>query len=143
MISETLEKAEKEILKNIPAEIENREEIAFWSLGRPGWMRKLAADKNFSAIRKGWEKDLKILRQGNLDEKFKLAEEMAKDIGESAGKMEFWQAALRENILGEKGETNNPQRELALIEKIGASLKLLQETNSNPRLVLENLFIQY
>jgi len=129
-----------EISQNIPAGTEKSREVAFWSLGRPGLMLEMLRDKNILAARQSWQQEFNRLFDGSLDEKFKLAEEMAKDVRISSEKLEFWQALARENFLGEN-RNGTAEKNLALAEKIAMSLKLLRETNANPRLILENLFI--
>jgi len=134
---------QKEIEKNIPADIMDKREILFWSLGRPGFMRKLAENKDELNFRKESLDELKKLLNQNISEKFILAERMSKDISLAVKKLDLWLVIIREVLLGRQDAIRiNPEKSLELIEKIGSSMLLLKQTNSNARLVIENLFLQ-
>jgi len=136
--------SEAELGKNIPASEKNRNEILFWSLGRPGLMLELIKNKEELADRKESLQELKNLLGGNVSEKFSLAERLSKDSGLAIKKINLWLIVIRETLLGKKGLVDIPrEKSLILSEKIDSSLELLKDTNSNARLVLENLFLNF
>ena len=79
----------------------------------------------------------------NLSEKFSFCEELSKNVPEMIEKLNFWLALLRKNILENCKIFNLDQKKsLALILNIEKSLKILNETNSNSKLVMENLALE-
>jgi DNA polymerase III subunit delta' len=119
-----------------------KEKIIFWSLGRPGLIFKLAADKNALDYREETLAELKKIFKQNLAENFLLLEEMSKDKEEVIRKLNLWIIVLRQTLLGQNLLALEPMRALKSLEAITASLAILRETNSNTRLILENLLLQ-
>jgi hypothetical protein len=78
--------------------------------------------------------------------KMLLAEEWSKDISETIRRLDYWKIFLRKIILGLDNYravfSINPLRALLAEEEIEKSQRLLLETNANPKLVLENLFLK-
>lgn len=133
----------KEIEKMLPDNLGNREEIIFWSLGRPGLLKIISENTEELANRKEAEKELLGLFKNNVSEKFALAEKMSKDAPNLGEKLDWWTVLLRESLFGEKKPISlNPQKIVNLLDRIGRSRELLRETNSNARLVLENLLLE-
>ncbi|MFA4817633.1 MAG: hypothetical protein WC608_02780 [Parcubacteria group bacterium] len=134
----------REVLEeNIPAGEKNREELIFWSLGRPGLMLKLMQDKNALDFRIQAVEELKIIMDKNLAEKLAIAEILAKDSREAVQKLNLWTVILRENLLGRSALGQSQQKCFKIIENIGKSLERIKETNSSARLILENLFLHF
>lgn len=134
----------EEIEKIIPDGAKNREEIIFWSLGRPGLAKKMAEDPNELKRRQEAEKELCGLISSNVSDKLALAEKMGKDVPAMAEKLSYWSITLRENLMGRRRSISfSSSRSLSLISEIEKSLGIIRETNSNARLVLENLLINF
>ena len=123
---------------------EHKEEIVFWSLGRPGLAKLFLADKLELEKQLELADEFKSLFSLELNEKFFLAEKLAKNTPELLDKMAFWIVLLRQSLLGKKQiEIVSPEKALKLIEKIEESKRIIESTNSNARLVLENLLVLF
>ena len=132
--------SDKEIKRRLGEKI--NEEIIFWSLGRPGLALNLIQDPNELEARVKAKKNLFGLFQKSMAEKLNLAEELSKNLEDLSRELNFWNLLLREKILGKLNQTNlDSKKSLELIEKISYSLKIIKETNTNAKLVLENLFL--
>jgi len=135
--------ADSELEKHI-INIKNLNDILFWSLGRPGLMLELQKNAEMLEFRQETTGSLQKLCAQNMVEKFALAEEMAKDIELSIKKLDLWTVILREILLGQK--TNvivSAKKALKILDGLGRTSELLKTTNSNARLVLENLFLDF
>lgn len=117
------------------------EEIAFWSCGRPGIAKKILDDPAELEFRENTKKELEIITAGNISEKFALAESWSKDENKIYEKLNLWLILLRENLRGAKSSVS-PDKALIFIEAISESMQILKDTNTNTRLVLENLFLK-
>jgi len=134
----------REVLEeNMPEGEKNREALIFWSLGRPGLMLELIRNKSEIDFREETAAELKMLMRKNLAEKFAIAEALGKDTRKAVQKMNLWTIILRENLLNGEALGQSRQKYFAIIENIGKSLELVKETNSNTRLILENLFLHF
>lgn len=133
----------KELEKNIPAGEKNKEAVIFWSLGRPGLMLNLVRDSREMDFRENAVAELKILLNKSLAEKLAIAETLGKDAREAARKLNLWAVILRENLLGRGVFGQSRKKCFEIIENIEKSLELIKETNSNTRLILENLFLHF
>lgn len=137
--------SDAEIEKIIPGELNNKKEIIFWSLGRPGLAIKLMNNPDEMKQRKETLKELENLFSKNMTEKMALAENISRS-SDLAEKMNWWLVALRNNLIfGSSGSGFAVSREknLRLIDEICRGIKIIQETNSNARLMLENLFLEF
>lgn len=125
--------------------VSKEKEILFWALGRPGIAISLADNSTELEFRKGASQDLAKLFSGGIGEKFSLADEMSKDMRVLIKKMNLWLVILRQSMLGEKqlGIKISPNKALRLIEEISDNLETLRDTNSNSKLILENLFLKF
>lgn len=124
----------------------NKEEIIFWSFGRPGVALELKNNPQSLKDLNISKEELEKIIGGNLSETMPLAEKIAKDVLSLSGKIELWMAILRKKSLSKDILLMNsfkisPEKALFAIQKMGESLKLLRETNANARLILENLFL--
>lgn len=136
--------SEEKIKKIIPAGAKDCEEMIFWSLGRPGLAKSFL--ENIRELEGGKEakKELAGLFDSNISDKFALAEKMSKDNEASIEKLGWWTVLLRENMIGRKKMPGcSSKKALQLLDNIQKSIELLRETNSNARLVLENLFLGF
>lgn len=133
----------EELEKNIPAGEKNKEAVIFWSLGRPGLMLNLARDSREIDFRENAAAELKILLNYSLAEKLAIAETLGKDTREAVRKLNLWVVILRENLLGRGVFGQSQKKCFGIIENIEKSLELIKETNSNTRLILENLFLHF
>lgn len=110
------------------------------SLGRPGIAWELARNRKKA---KNWEekaKELETLAEKNINDKLELAEKMAKNVAEAVQILDLWIWILRRHaFFANKVNHQNFQR----IEKIEKSIANITETNANPRLILENLFLEW
>jgi len=123
---------------------QNKEEIIFWSLGRPGIALMLERDKEGLRARREIQKEFRIILESHINDRFAQAENLSKNIPKLIEKLNLWMILLRENIFGRRALLKiTPAKSLALIDEINKSLKLIQETNSNSRLTLENLFLKF
>jgi DNA polymerase-3 subunit delta' len=121
-----------------------REEIIFWSLGRPGLARMLSEDKTALRERQESFQEFKNLFSQNITERFILAENISKNAVGMIDKLNWWLVMLRESILSPDYALNiSQEKALRVAEKTGESIRILKETNSNPRLIMENLMLEF
>jgi DNA polymerase-3 subunit delta' len=121
----------------------NRQALIFWSLGRPGQTLEMLNDPEKLELKIKSLAEAKNLFQKTVLEKFILAENLAKDPSSTLEKMNIWMVGMRGMLL--KGEWKEISREksLEILEKISESQKLLNQTNANAKLVLENLLLAF
>jgi len=119
-----------------------KDEIIFWSLGRPGLILQLIGDKNELEERRKIQVQLENMPSQNLTEKFSLAEEMSKEKETSRKALGFWIILLRQSLLKKNNLKISAAKALEIIKEIERSLEIMRDTNSNTRLVLENLFLK-
>ena len=136
--------SEMEIARIIPDTAENKEEILFWALGRPGLAIDLVNNAQELEFRKEALREFSGLCDKNIAEKFSLAEAWSKDMTALRKKLNLWTIILREAMLGKKsGIKMSAEKSFNLINGIAEALQIMSETNSNPRLILENLFLKF
>lgn len=134
---------EVEIAKIISGK-ENRKDIIFWSLGRPGLASKLRQEEKELDGRKEIKEEFEKMLDSGLGDKFALAENLAKNPDNLISRLNLWTVLLRRKILsGKTFPRMTSEKNLSLIEEIEKSADLVRETNSNPRVVLENLFLKF
>jgi len=121
----------------------DQERIIFWSVGRPGIAKKIFDDPSELEYREKSTRELADLFSKNTSEKFSLAETWSKDESEIQKKLDLWLVVLRESVFGRSyGISVSPDKALCLMEEISESMQILKDTNTNTRLVLENLFLK-
>ncbi|MCX6761411.1 MAG: hypothetical protein NTY33_00985 [Candidatus Moranbacteria bacterium] len=136
--------SEAELSEMVSLDFPNKAELIFWSLGRPGFLQNLLDNKTELEERREILKELQGLFSMRGNEKLFLAESFAKNTPVLLEKMDFWIILLRSVILGQKSfVTITPEKALKLIEKIEESKKIIESTNSNVRLVVENLLLAF
>jgi len=134
----------EELGKIMPVGTKEKDQILFWSLGRPGLLRELNENKDELLFRSDSLKLLQELFSKSIPEKFSVAEKLSKDINLATKNLDLWMIALREGILGhEKLVDISRARSLELIDEIEKSLGIIKNTNSNAKLALESLFLNF
>ncbi len=118
------------------------DEIApfFFSLGRPGMIIQALADvKGFAGEREqlGLLFRLSTL---SLAERMQLAEKLALDTGRAIRLLEWWLPGLYRQAQ-KTAEKKQTVRFFSLLADTEQTMKLLKTTQSNPRLLLEKLFL--
>jgi DNA polymerase-3 subunit delta' len=133
---------EEEISRFLP-EGKNKKDILFWSMGRPGAAILMRENDNELAKRKEIQDELRKILKNNVSENFALAEALAKDSSALTQRLSLWAVILRRNILNVSREASGAslEKSLLLIEKLEEAGKRIRETNSNSRIILENLFL--
>jgi hypothetical protein len=101
----------------------------------------MISDKTELARRTGSLRRLRSMIGGLANDKFLLAEDLSKNITNTIGELEVWQVMLREEALGKKMLGIKKEKAIAALDDISESINILKSTNSNTKLVLENLFL--
>ncbi len=136
--------SKNELSEMAEPDVPNRNELIFWSLGRPGFFRDLLDNPEKLKERKVIARELRGIFSTSGNEKLFLAESLSKNTPVLLEKMDLWSVLFRSVILGEKSPiVIDPAKALKLIEKIEESKKLISSTNSNVRLVVENLLLAF
>jgi DNA polymerase III subunit delta' len=136
--------SEEELSKIFPKDVKNKDEIIFWSLGRPGLAMNLLENKNEFSRRQEVERELQKIISANISDKMAFAEKAGKNSPELLEKLNWWIVYFRENMFGRKTAIPFSQdRMLKVIEGIEKSIETIHGTNSNVRLILENLLLDF
>lgn len=109
------------------------------SMGRPGLAQFLDENGEEKLFRMDALNDFEKIRKGTLNDKFKLAEELAKDSVRMLDKLNIWIWQLRKLI--NVADDNDKNKIYANIDKIQKSISILKLTNANSRLILETLLM--
>ena len=109
------------------------------SIGRPGLAKFLNENTEEKTFRIEALDELKKIRKGSLNDKFKLAEDLSKNSTKTLDKLNIWMWELRKNAL----MLEEQQRSEAYvgIEQIQQTMAMLKRSNANARLMLETLFM--
>jgi DNA polymerase-3 subunit delta' len=136
--------SDEEIEELVPLEKTNRAEIIFWSFGRPGIARELVEDESELGRKKEILNQFKKLIAADAGEKLTFAEKAVKNLPELIEMLNFWNMFSRSSLLGKNDFIEmSGEKALRLIGEIEKSERVLLETNSNPKLVLENLLLSF
>ncbi len=119
----------------------NAEKIAFFSMGRPGWAVSLAQTSEKLAEKENDWNEFRKFRNLDGNEKLILAEKWAKNIPVAQEKLRFWIWFWRAEAYKKLVVFSEVENFYTRIEETEKSLKILEETDANPKLVLENLFL--
>jgi DNA polymerase-3 subunit delta' len=111
------------------------EDLVLFSMGRPGLAYRFTDNPEELSERKKGFKELDDFFGMEINDRLKLAEKYSGDVVQAIKKMEFWIWILRSKAL-DSGDLN-----FKSTEKIVESIDKIKKTNSNARLVLENLFL--
>lgn len=134
----------EEMMEIILADNSQKEEIIFFSCGRPGWARHFIEDETAFFEKKENLKNFKALLLADVNDRFIQAENLSKNLPKLIEMMDLWITILREIIFGNRfGISIGKEKALELISKIEKSQSALRETNANARLVLENLLLNF
>lgn len=114
-------------------------EVIALSIGRPGLAKFLSQNDEARNFRADALREFAQLRNGSLNEKFKLAEELSKDIVKTLEKLNMWIWEIRKTA--SLSDLSGQEVIYASIEKIQKSMAILKRTNANSRLILETLFM--
>lgn len=109
------------------------------SIGRPGKAKFLDENIDEKNFRADALREFSTLRKGSLNEKFKLAEDLSKNIMKTLEKLNMWMWEIRKIA-----DNSNQQGRLGAyerIEKIQKAMATLKRTNANGRLILETLLM--
>jgi DNA polymerase-3 subunit delta' len=121
-----------------------RRDIIFWSLGRPGLLIELVENQDALDFRNATLGELEKMFALTVVERFALAEELAKDTQSLMKKIDLWLIIFREMILGRTVLAGVEKRKaLVLLDQAEKSQELIKGTNSNARLILENLVLNF
>ena len=121
----------------------NVEDLKFWSFNRPGLAINLQKEKEELERRRKSQDNLEKIINADLSEKFLFFENLSKDSSRIIEELNFWVVLLRKNILEDQKIFQLDRRKsFTLILNIEKSLEIISQTNSNPRLVLENLALE-
>lgn len=131
---------ESEMREKFEGKISSDIDLLSLAMGRPGLLEKMLKDKELIEFSKASLSELFELKNSNIIKKLKIAEDSAKNIVKSLEKLALWSWILRLSVKN-KG-TQQILGTYAVIEKIDEASTILKTTNANPRLVLENLFME-
>lgn len=109
------------------------------AIGRPGLAVHLNENEDERNFRKSALSEFQKIKNGSINDKFKLAEELAKDSGKTQEKLNIWLWEMRK--LAQNVDINEQKLIYENMEKVQESLTTLKRTNANARLVLEVLFM--
>jgi len=119
------------------------EEVIFWSMGKPGLLKKLLESSDELEFRREVFKEFSKIFSQNVVERMVLAEEMSQDLEMSIQKMNLWMIILRESIVSSNINEDFTDKKMKLMDGIEKSLNLLKDTNANSKLIIENLLINF
>ncbi|HBO17101.1 MAG: polymerase III subunit delta'''' protein [Candidatus Moranbacteria bacterium GW2011_GWE2_35_2-] len=122
-------------------EISNAQEISFFSMGRPAIAKRLIEDKKFFNDSRETFSELKMILSGNENVKFDLAERYSKDLMTASEKLRLWIWILRFEAYRNIRDKKKTKAFYGLVEKIENNLNILEFSNANSRLILENLMM--
>jgi DNA polymerase-3 subunit delta' len=116
------------------------EEITFLSMGRPGLAVKMKENSEEAELLKNIRERFESLPSSGINERLKLAEEMAQNIPEAAKKLKFLIWIMQEETM-KNPESPKAIENLKIAEKIDESLEQIKNASMNSRLILENLLL--
>jgi DNA polymerase-3 subunit delta' len=109
------------------------------SIGRPGLAKFLNDNMEEKNFRIDALSEFEKIKNGTLNEKFKLAEQLSKDGVKTLDKLNIWMWELRKLITSI--DIIESSKAYIGIEKIHKSMNILKRSNANSRLILETLFM--
>jgi DNA polymerase III subunit delta' len=118
--------------------LENKNDLAYLSTGRPGKANNLAKNETEYRQAKEESNQLKEIISGGTNFRLRTAEEMSADSQRAIQTLKLWTWILRI-------KTDESQKirldKAAIIEKIEKTLEILSNSNANVKMTLENLLI--
>ena len=125
------------------SEEEIGKDVLFWSIGKPGIFKKLLESGTEMEFRQEVFREFKNIFSQNVLERMVLAETMSGDIEMTIKKLNLWLVIIRESIVSANFNEDFTVKKIELLEKIEKSLNLINQTNANAKMVLENLLISF
>lgn len=109
------------------------------SIGRPGLAQFLSENTEEKIFRIDALKEFEKIKNGSLNDRLKLAEELSKDAVRTLDKLNIWLWEMRKTVIATG--TMNGNNAYSGVEKIQKAMSVLKRTNANSRLILETLFM--
>lgn len=125
--------SDDELEKMMPKNQEKREELLLLALGRPAILHQMLESEEILNERRELAKKMQNVTKLSVVGKIGLAEELSKNSQLAIKALEILIWRERKNFTHEKVFTN--------IEKIEHSIEVINRTNANVRLLLENLLL--
>lgn len=136
--------SKQEIESIIPDGTQNKDDILFWSLGRPGLAKIFLSDPEKMKKRQEAEMRFHDLCRQNISQKIAMAENLSKDMECLTETIDCWILIAREIIMGKRRrDCMDPVSAVEILDKLQETKESIISTNSNVRLNLENLLIQF
>jgi len=136
--------SQDDLEKALSSGTEENQKMLFWALGRPGLLLEMSKNKEELNFRNDSLELLKSLFEKEITEKFQIAEKLSKDIGSMEKILNLWIVVIRNSLIGNNRLVEiSRSRSLELINEIEKSLETIRNTNSNARLALENLLLNF
>jgi DNA polymerase-3 subunit delta' len=120
---------------------EKSEKITLFSIGRPGMAIKMLEDKKEMTAREKSLENFKNIFNSGINQRLELAEKLSKNIPEAEKNLQFWIWIIRSRF--PEVEKISETEKFRIIENIIMSLDVIQNTNANKRLILENLLLNF
>ena len=108
------------------------------AMGRPGLAVELAGDSERRTYLGELDRFLSGLEKASISERLKMAEKIAKDIRKAAEALERWSWIERQRI-----KERQTYSDFIRLELIQDGLSAINHTNTNARMILENLWINF
>ncbi|MBI2633937.1 MAG: AAA family ATPase [Parcubacteria group bacterium] len=125
---------EKEIFSAVKSE-----KIARLAFGRPGRAFRFLENLGTLAKEEKLVTLLKSLQEKPLVERFALSKELSENAKEV---FPLWHLVLRERLLARRDRGDWDLNSLKILRKVFNAAITFEDTNANPRLLMENLFLQ-
>lgn len=108
------------------------------ALGRPGLAVELSGDPERRNSLGELDLFLASFADTSISERLKLAEKISKDVRKSAETLERWSWIVRRKM-----QERHEYHSLLQLEKIQDGLRMINHTNANARMILEDLWINF
>lgn len=129
--------------KYFPSEKLKDLEPFFFSLGRPALVVSALEDSDRFSEKRELLRNLFSLSKLSISERLSLSERLSDEsLPDVPTLLEWWVAGLRSMRRDEKDE-RTLSRYYGFLEKIEESVRMLRDTNANPRLVLDRLLLSF
>ena len=116
------------------------DEIIFLAMGRPGLATKIKAGSEEKLALGSAYQEIKSLPGLGINDRFRIAEELSRNIPETIKKLDFWVWILNKEA-SESQELAKSVKRIKLAGEIEKSTESLKNTSFNSRLILENLLL--
>lgn len=116
-------------------------ESFFFSLGRPGIVLSAAADPDSFSRRRDLLRSLFRVSSLSFAERIALSERLSATPSEAADLLEWWVTGLRNMRRSDTASRKNALLLYRLLEEIEKTIRTLRDSNANPRLCIDRLFL--